>query len=289
VSWRGSKLAKVSGDTSWIPEPGDARGSIYWPGAMFMDGGRLFTFGGHIIPKEGGWDALGQDLAEFSWPACEAPTFKGMWTTPSSGRPEKIVTPEGLKYFISWSAGALTVNGYLYIYGYMTQDGWFGRRLFSARVPSGNVTNLSKWQYWNGTTWIVGNEASAAPIVSENQGPEGTSQFYYEGGQFKFISKKDGTFGSDVQRWSSPNPTGPWTLTHLIDVPYTDWDGTYAFVGHPSLPRINGQMLMSYSHQHSCWPLPDNSGCDPNHAKPEFPDLWDHSDMFRNVWKLVAV
>jgi hypothetical protein len=287
VSWRGNKLTKVSGDESWIPDTGDTRGSVYWPGPMFLDGGRLFAFGSHLVPKDGGWDDLGQDLAEFSWPACQSPSFKGMWTTPSTGRPSKTLTPEGPQYNIAWNAGAVAAGNFLYIYGSLTQDGWFGKRIYVARVPSGNVTNLSKWQYWNSQTWVTGNEGSAAPVVSEFGGPEGSFQVYYEGTQFKFIAKADGAFGTNAQRWTSLNPTGPWTFTHLTDVPWVQWDQTYLAAAHPTLPRIGGKMLLSYSHQRGCWPNAANTACDATHAAPTFADFWDHPEIFRNVWRLV--
>jgi hypothetical protein len=54
-----------------------------------------------------------------------------------------------------------------YLYAFGTPSGRAGSAYLS-RVPEDEVTDLSKYEYWDGTTWVRGNAAVAAPIIGDS-------------------------------------------------------------------------------------------------------------------------
>jgi hypothetical protein len=288
VSWRGSQLAMVSGDGSFVPEPGDAEGSYYWPGPLLVENGRLYSFASHMRGGAG----VGRDLAEFDWPACGAPRYRGTYATPSSGRPGKVLTPAGPISTIEWGAAVLKLGSYWYVYGTMHQDGWFGSRVYIARAPVGQLTNLPRWQYWDSQTWSIAREASAAPIVGEVRGPESSFSVDSYGGLVKITSKADGAYGSDVTRWVGAQPQGPFTTSVVGQSPWRDWDQTYLYQTHYDLPTIGGRILTSVSHGRACRPNPGDTDCqrnpDGSPVQTTLGDFWDHPEWFRLSWDLMT-
>ena len=41
-------------------------------------------------------------------------------------------------------------------------------RLGLLRVPEGAITDLSQYDYWDGTTWVRDNPAVAAPVLGDS-------------------------------------------------------------------------------------------------------------------------
>lgn len=54
-----------------------------------------------------------------------------------------------------------------YLYAFGTPSGRAGSAYLS-RVAVGEVTDLSKYQYWNGTDWVTGKPVAATPIVGDS-------------------------------------------------------------------------------------------------------------------------
>lgn len=55
-----------------------------------------------------------------------------------------------------------------YLYAFGTPSGRAGSAYLS-RVAEGSVTELSKYEYWDGKKWVVGNAAVAKPVIGTNK------------------------------------------------------------------------------------------------------------------------
>jgi hypothetical protein len=88
-----------------------------------------------------------------------------------------------------------------------------------ARVPDAQLSTMSAWEFWNGTTW-QSNVANATPMVDIYgqviRGPAG-------------ISKAPGTHwllaahqyvDTHLSVYRSANPQGPWEMIARVPVPY---------------------------------------------------------------------
>lgn len=58
-------------------------------------------------------------------------------------------------------------DGIRYLYAFGTPSGRAGSAYLS-RVPEGAVTDLSKYEYWDGQRWVAGNAAAAAPVIGDS-------------------------------------------------------------------------------------------------------------------------
>lgn len=54
-----------------------------------------------------------------------------------------------------------------YLYAFGTPSGRAGSAYLS-RVAADDLTDLSKYEYWDGSTWVAGNAAVAAPIIGDS-------------------------------------------------------------------------------------------------------------------------
>jgi hypothetical protein len=267
-------LLWLSSTESLIPDSPD--GTIDWPGPMVWDNERLYLFTSHVRPFDGGWEDHGKDLAEFTWNGGSSLVYRGKWVTPSSGRPDRIQLPDDTwKYNIHWGAAVVKQGSYIYVYGTYREEGWFGHRVYLARVLTGKLHNVSRWWYWNGAGWSHNKESQAKPVISEFGGTESSFSVGYDSRKFKVVSKKDGTFGSDVVRWSASTAYGPFgNSVKVAEYPWLETDQTYLAIAHYDMPRFsNGEVALTVSH-----------------GKPQFGfgDLWDNPDRHRNTWEGVA-
>lgn len=267
----------ISGNDSMIPDSTDD--SIDWPGPLAWDNGRLYSFTSHISTvgrTDNGWTDLGKDLAEFTWNGTNSLQYKGKWVTPSTGRAGTVTKADGTKvYSIAWGASTLQLGGYHYIYGTYQQAGWFGNRVYTARVPVGQLTNAQAWRYHTATGGWSARESDAATVISEYGGPESSFSIGYDAGQVKIVSKKDGSFGTDVQRWASSSPVGPWTVTKVAEVPWVETDQTYLVTAHYDMPRFTGNLV----------PLTVSHG---RGSSGSLGDMWERPERYRNSWAGIA-
>ncbi|MEZ5130486.1 MAG: DUF4185 domain-containing protein [Mycobacterium sp.] len=77
-----------------------------------------------------------------------------------------------------------------YIYAFGTPSGRAGSA-FLSRVPEGAITDLSQYDYWDGTTWVRDNPAVAAPVLGDSP-------------------NSAGLFGCIVDLANNPNFFGGW-------------------------------------------------------------------------------
>jgi hypothetical protein len=54
-----------------------------------------------------------------------------------------------------------------YVYAFGTPSGRAGSAYLS-RVAEGDITDVSKYEYWDGNKWVAGNAAVAAPIIGDS-------------------------------------------------------------------------------------------------------------------------
>lgn len=253
----GNAILQTTSGLRYIPGPmipDDADGAKWWPGPSIYENGRLYVFVSHIRPlATGGWEELGHNLAEFTWDGSLSLSLYSIIEIPSA-------------LGITWGTGVLRHGTQIYIYGTYHEKGWFGRRVYVARVPAGQLANETAWRYWDGTDYTSNAPKS---VISEFGGPDSAFGVYTAASQFRLVSKKDGAFGDTVQRWSSFHPEGPWTTTALFPMPWTDADQTYLPIAHGDMRYANGQIPISISH---------------GRGGASLSDMWDHPERFRNSW-----
>lgn len=265
----GNTLRWIGGDGSIVPDSAD--GTVDWPGPLAWDNGKLYSFTSHIKPIPGGWEDRGKDLAEFTWDGEDALAYRGKWVTPSTGRPGRVGTVSN----IMWGAATVRIGNWHYVYGTYSEPGWFGNRVYLASAPTGSLANSSRWTYWNGTGWSH-KESAAKPVISEFGGPESAFSANFDNGLVKLVSKKNGTFGSDVQRWSFSGVAGPWTLTRVASSPWVaNVDQTYLPIAHYDIPRFaDGKVALTISHGRG------SSG--------SLDDMYQQPERYRNSWQGIA-
>jgi hypothetical protein len=128
----------------------------------------------------------------------------------------------------NFQQGAFVRPGDGYIYSFGTPAGR-GGAAFLARVPQGFVPDLTKYQYWNGASWIPNDPSAATPIFS---GPVGEMSAQYNTylKQYLVLYCDD---ASNVLARTAPAPQGPWgpqqTLVSAMQIP----GGSYAPYLHP--------------------------------------------------------
>lgn len=81
-------------------------------------------------------------------------------------------------------------GGTQYLYAFGTPSGRAGSAYLS-RVPAGSVTDLSKYEYWDGSNWVANKPAVAAPIIGDS-------------------TSSPGLFGPIIDLANNPNFFGGW-------------------------------------------------------------------------------
>ncbi|WP_328357949.1 DUF4185 domain-containing protein [Mycobacterium sp. NBC_00419] len=104
-----------------------------------------------------------------------------------------------------------------YVYAFGTPSGRAGSAYLS-RVAEGNITDLSKYEYWDGSTWVQGKPAVAAPILGDS-------------------TSSPGLFGGIIDLANNPNFFGGWFAGFTgaktggnvseMSVQYNDYLGKY--------------------------------------------------------------
>jgi len=236
-------LRGVTGPGGAEVVPGTATGRWHWPLHAFLDGGRLFLTVSRVRQDAAGaFVTSGTWLAELSLPAGGTPVFRAMTRTPSSGTPD--TTPQ-------WGTAVAQAGGWTYVYGTQRVDQplVFGKALYVARVPAGQVSTLSAWRFWNGSTW--GAVAAQARAVRPAVGGVSTSLSVWRAapGVWRAVTKKDDYLGSQVVLLTAPAATGPWTETVIGSSPSYARPGetTYNALAHPALALAGGALLVSVS------------------------------------------
>ncbi|MGI9125242.1 MAG: DUF4185 domain-containing protein [Mycobacterium sp.] len=77
-----------------------------------------------------------------------------------------------------------------YVYAFGTPAGRAGSA-FLSRVPEGSITDLSQYDYWDGSTWVKDRPAVAAPVIGDS-------------------TSSTGLFGCIIDLANNPNFFGGW-------------------------------------------------------------------------------
>ena len=101
-------------------------------------------------------------------------------------------------------------GGYVYVYG--IPGGRYGG-LKLARVPQGSVLTKSAYQYWNGTTWVTGDEYAAKTIVP---GPVGELSVQYNSYYKKWIMMYLVDSTQEIVLRTADSLTGPWSDAQVV-------------------------------------------------------------------------
>ena len=119
-----------------------------------------------------------------------------------------------------------TNDGYVYSFG--TPAGRTGPAYVS-RVPQNAVPDLSRYEYWDGGTWVPNNPGAAAPVIHGSVG-EMSAQYNTYLRQFLVMY---GNLNGDVLMSTAPAPQGPWSPPQLVVAAQQTPGGAYAPYLHP--------------------------------------------------------
>ena len=153
-------------------------------------------------------------------------------------------------------------GGTQYLYAFGTPSGRAGSAYLS-RVPASDVTDLSKYEYWDGSTWVADKPAVAAPIIGDSTHSTGLFGFLKDwannpkvlGGNLAglFGAKTGGNVGemsvqyndylqkyvmlyadgqNNVEMRTADQPEGPWSAPVTIATS-AQYPGLYAPMIHP--------------------------------------------------------
>jgi hypothetical protein len=101
-------------------------------------------------------------------------------------------------------------GGYVYVYG-IPGGRYGGMKL--ARVPQASLLDKTKYQYWNGSTWVTNNEYAATTIVP---GPVGEMSVQYNSYYKKWIMMYLIDSTQQIVLRTSDSLTGQWSDAQVV-------------------------------------------------------------------------
>ncbi|KRC61807.1 carbohydrate-binding protein [Agromyces sp. Root81] len=116
-------------------------------------------------------------------------------------------------------------DGFVYMFG--TPNGRFGA-VHVARVPEASVLDKSAYSYWNGSSWVVGDDTVAAPIVPPNAAELSVQYSEHTGGWLMTYLNED----LDLVLRTAPAAEGPWGEAQRL-ASFADYPGLYGGYLHP--------------------------------------------------------
>ncbi len=116
-------------------------------------------------------------------------------------------------------------DGYVYMFG--TPNGRFGAA-HVARVPEAQVLDKSAYSYWNGTTWVLGDDTAAVAIVPPNVAELSVQYSEHTGGWLMTYLDQN----LDLVLRTAPSPEGPWAPSQRL-ASFADYPGLYGGYMHP--------------------------------------------------------
>lgn len=150
----------------------------------------------------------------------------------------------------TWGAAATVDGGWVYLYGTANpqKELVFGYSLMVARVRPNDITNTSRWRYWDGRSWQR-SAARAAVLIPAEGGVSQTLSVFKKDGRWYAVSKRDEFVGTDLVIWSAPGPTGPFVAGPAVASIPSETSGTlrYMPLAHPDLLPTKGTVVVSYS------------------------------------------
>jgi Domain of unknown function (DUF4185)/Secretion system C-terminal sorting domain len=144
------------------------------------------------------------------------------------------------------TAGTPYPDGYVYIYGVKAEVNPQNKRVLVSRVPEDEITNLSAWRFWNGSSWVP--EFNDVVPVTGRCGMD-LSVTPLPDGRFLMIFQLN-TVGRAVAARVGDSPVGPWSPYYeLYECPQPDsLAGTFVY-NAKAYPHLSapGELLMGYS------------------------------------------
>lgn len=145
---------------------------------------------------------------------------------------------------IAWGAGLMTTPTHTYVYG--IDDRGDTKHLHLARVPAGNLTDRSRWEYRTEDGWSA--DAADSARLTDGVANE-LSVSPYEDGYLMISSDTSKPFSPEINAWTACAPEGPWQHPQTIyETPESKPKDhfTYNAHGHPELSE-DGELLISYN------------------------------------------
>jgi hypothetical protein len=168
---------------------------------------------------------------------------------PPGGLPTlQSITPLPTDPDTTWGHAVMQAGPYVYVYGLAmdpSSGSYLGMKI--GRVPQGQSLDTSSWTYWNGTTWIGGEQNAAVT----NPGAIRTGVVPQAGGSgYVGVSIPGGVFNATSIALSyACAPTGPWsrpqavyTIPQLTEYPN---EIAYSPTFHPELSQSG--LVISYN------------------------------------------
>jgi Domain of unknown function (DUF5005) len=221
----------------------------FWQGTGFVTQPSAGKYQVNIMLLEwtGIYQLVGHSIATLSWPSLAI----------------RSITPvAGLDTSIEWGTKVLHIGNYFYIYG-LKDPGTNTKTPYIARTVSiYNLTDASKWQFWNATQgkWLAGeSNATAMHGVAAITPEYSVDQMSYNGGTFYLMTGIDPLHPAfplwdAVTTWYSCSPQGPWShKTTVYTAPEAGANGckagtlvAYNAKAHTEFTNGDG-ILMSYN------------------------------------------
>ena len=204
----------------------------YWVGATYVENGQLLVFANQITSGTFGTVTGNSVIAVFSIPAAPAlPVFQKIIP---------IVSDPGMQ----WGNGYTFDSTYNYIYGVASNH-----QMKLARVARGKTTTLSSWQFWNGTSWVSGEQNA---VVMNSTQAEAISPLPSNWGKGYIAVSVSAFPGLQLQEQFSCAPQGPWSPPQSIyTIPETNGEYPYEIAYIPNVvgyhPSGNSSLRVSYN------------------------------------------
>ncbi|RWA15481.1 hypothetical protein MBRU_10550 [Mycolicibacterium brumae DSM 44177] len=177
------------------------------------------------------WDSPGHWTTNFSAIAVSPDNGQHWGVYPGSVRtpaPNDVKNTQYTPGNEKFQQGAFLKGGDGYIYSYGTPAGRRGQ-LFISRVPQNAVPDLSRYEYWNGGSWVANNPGAAAPIADGQVG-ELSAQYNTYLRQYLIMY---GNEAGDVLLRTAPAPQGPFSPPQMVVSAAQTPGGAYAPYLHP--------------------------------------------------------
>ena len=234
--------------TFFVPNLTGNKKQHFWLGDGFVNQERdntLYLFAYHIeVTGENVFDFIEPNVSLIALPKGSRPPFE---------QQRQIATPlhiqvpgvgegnfgAGILVNTKW-AGAPSPDGYVYTYACVGQD----KNLLAARVKPKDFEDFSKWNYWNGKTWVADNQ-QLAPIT--NAVSNELSVTPLSDGRYLLVFQVMG-LSDKVGIRIGDSPVGPFgEIKEIWRTPEAD-QGLFCYnaKAHPNLSKP-GELLISYN------------------------------------------
>lgn len=133
---------------------------------------------------------------------------------------------------IQWASWYQEIGGHVYAYG--VEDLGSPKYMHVAKVLGGDLTDLDRWRYWDGTDWVR-DETSSARIMPNVANEYSVTP--YRDGYLLVTQDTSVPFSDEVHAYVACSPQGPFVhATKLYDMPEVGLWGSY---GNPNVIAYN--------------------------------------------------